>query len=138
HLAHRAVAAEGEDGIDTARGRQLAGHGGRGAGPRRGGRLGHPSRGRENRHELAEERLVAPPAGRRVVEERGAASRERSGRLGRGHPSLEERAARAGAERVAEVLVGAAGGDAAARGALEEPLLDEERLVEVLERPAVL
>ena len=36
------------------------------------------------------------------------------------------------------MLVGAAGGDAAARGALEESLLDQVGLVEVLERPGVL
>ncbi len=40
--------------------------------------------------------------------------------------------------RVAQVLVGALGGDAAARGALQEALLQEVGLVEILDRPAVL
>src|SRR3954470_8156038 len=50
----------------------------------------------------------------------------------------EERPRGAGALRIAEVLVGPPGGDPAAGGALEEPLLDQVGLVEVLQGPRVL
>src|SRR5205823_4249111 len=52
--------------------------------------------------------------------------------------SSEQRPGRAGRGRVAKMLVGAAGGDPAAGGALEEALLNEIGLVEILERPSVL
>src|ERR1700680_2565150 len=55
-----------------------------------------------------------------------------------GRPGSEEAARGAVARRQAEVLVGAPGGHAAARRALQEALLDEVGLVKVLERAGIL